>query len=447
MNNKVDMTQGPFLKKIIVFVIPLALSSILQLLFNAADVIVVGQFAGSNSLAAVGSTSSLINLIINLFIGVSVGTSVVLGQYIGKNDFNKSHSTVKTSMFTALIFGIVLVFIGNIIARPALELMDTPSECLDLAALYMKIYFLGMPGFMIYTFGAALLRAVGDTKRPLYFLFAAGVINVIFNLIFVIVFHLDVAGVAIATIMSQYVSAILILIMLKNGDGFMHFDLRELSFDKDIFMQMIHVGLPAGLQGVVFNISNVLIQSSVNSFGSIVMAGNTAASNIEGFVYVAMNSVYQACLSFTSTNVGAKKFDNVDKILRTCEFVVIVIGLVCGLGAYLAGPWLLRIYNSDPQVIQYGLNRLSVVCASYFLCGVMDVLVGTLRGNGWSFVPMIVSLTGACLFRIIWIFTVFAALHTQFSLYVSYPLSWILTAFAHFITYLILRKKRNKQLA
>lgn len=443
MSSKVvDMTQGPYLKKIVVFVIPLALSSILQLLFNAADVIVVGQFAGSNSLAAVGSTTALINLIINLFMGVSVGSSVVLGQYIGKEDTDNCKKTVKTSIFVSIIFGFLLVFIGTFLTGPALELMGTPEECINLASIYMRIYFLGMPGFMVYNFGAAVLRAIGDTKRPLYFLFTAGVVNVIFNLIFVIVFHLDVAGVAIATIMSQYISAILILLLLKNSEGFMHVTFRELEFDKEIFKEIVHVGLPAGLQGCVFSISNVLIQSSVNSFGSTVMAGNTASGNIEGFVYVAMNSVYQACLSFTSTNIGAKKYKNADHILLTCIGLVTVIGLVLGVGAYLSGNVLLRIYSSDEQVIQYGVNRLAIVCAPYFICGIMDTFVGALRGNGYSIVPMIVSLTGACLFRIIWIFTIFQMNHTQFMLYISYPISWFLTASIHCITYLVIRRKR-----
>lgn len=444
MNTKMDMTNGPFLKKIIIFVIPLALSSILQLLFNAADVIVVGQFVGSTSLAAVGSTTSLINLIVNLFVGISVGGSVVLGRYIGKNNDKACAKTVKTSMITSLIFGIALVIIGEALARPMLELMSTPDDVIDLSTLYLRIYFLGMPGFMIYNFGAACLRAIGDTKRPLYYLTIAGVINVIFNLVFVIIFHLDVAGVAIATIMSQYVSALLILWMLNKQEGFLHFNFKEIEFHKDIFFEIIKIGLPAGIQSVIFNISNVLIQSSVNSFGSTVMAGNTAASNIEGFVYVAMNSVYQACLSFTSANVGANKYDNVRKVLRTCLLTVTVVGLVTGLGGYLAGPYLLRIYNRDPDVIKYGLNRLGLVCAPYFLCGLMDTMVGALRGNGYSITPMIVSLTGACLFRIIWILTIFNTYHTQFSLYISYPISWTLTFIAHLITYFIIQRKFPK---
>lgn len=445
MNKKVEMTEGPFLKKIVYFVIPLALSSILQLLFNAADVIVVGRFVGKNSLAAVGSTSSLINLIVNLFVGISVGGSVVLGRYIGKKNDEASAKTVKTSMFTSLLFGIALIIIGEALTRPMLELMGTAEDVIDLSTLYMRIYFLGMPGFMIYNFGAAALRAVGDTKRPLYFLTVAGIVNVIFNLIFVLIFHLDVAGVAIATIMSQYISAILILFILNKSDGFLHFNFKELEFHKDIFFEMIKIGLPAGIQSVIFNISNVLIQSSINSFGSTVVAGNTAASNIEGFVYAAMNSVYQACLSFTSANVGANKYDNVRQVLKTSLAVVIIIGLFMGLGGYILGPYLLQIYNKDPNVIQYGLNRLQLVCAPYFLCGIMDVMVGTLRGNGYSITPMIVSLTGACLFRIIWIFTVFSIYHTQFFLYISYPISWALTFTAHLITYFIISKKFPKQ--
>lgn len=436
-----DMCNGPLLKKIILFAIPLMLSGVLQLLFNAADVIVVGRFTGNEALAAVGSTSSLINLLINLFVGVSVGANVLLGKHIGARDEENASKTVHTAVTFSLVVGIAMIFVGFFLSRPLLELMGTPEDVINLSVLYMRIYFVGMPAFMFYNFGAALLRAVGDTKRPLYFLTLAGIINVIFNLIFVIVFHMGVAGVALATIISEGISAFLVFLCLKGADGVLHLDHRSLSFHKDVAIQMMKIGLPAGLQGCIFSVSNVLIQSSVNSFGSIAMAGNTASANLEGFVYNAMNSLYQTSLSFTSQNMGAKKYKRVDKILIECLVIVMIVGIVMGGGAYLIGTSLLSIYSSDPQVISYGLLRMSLICVPYFLCGMMDVFVGSLRGMGYSVMPMLVSLTGACLFRIIWIFTIFATNRSLFILYFSYPVSWALTATAHLICYMIVRKK------
>lgn len=436
-----DMCNGPLLKKIILFAIPLMLSGVLQLLFNAADVIVVGRFTGNEALAAVGSTSSLINLLINLFVGVSVGANVLLGKHIGARDEENASKTVHTAVTFALVVGIAMIFVGFFLSRPLLELMGTPEDVINLSVLYMRIYFVGMPAFMFYNFGAALLRAVGDTKRPLYFLTLAGIINVIFNLIFVIVFHMGVAGVALATIISEGISAFLVFLCLKGADGVLHLDHRSLSFHKDVAIQMMKIGLPAGLQGCIFSVSNVLIQSSVNSFGSIAMAGNTASANLEGFVYNAMNSLYQTSLSFTSQNMGAKKYKRVDKILIECLVIVMIVGIVMGGGAYLIGTSLLSIYSSDPQVISYGLLRMSLICVPYFLCGMMDVFVGSLRSMGYSVMPMLVSLTGACLFRIVWIFTIFATNRSLFVLYFSYPVSWALTATAHLICYMIVRKK------
>lgn len=436
-----DMCNGPLLKKIILFAIPLMLSGVLQLLFNAADVIVVGRFTGNEALAAVGSTSSLINLLINLFVGVSVGANVLLGKHIGARDEENASKTVHTAVTFALVVGIAMIFVGFFLSRPLLELMGTPEDVINLSVLYMRIYFVGMPAFMFYNFGAALLRAVGDTKRPLYFLTLAGIINVIFNLIFVILFHMGVAGVALATIISEGISAFLVFLCLKGADGVLHLDHRSLSFHKDVAIQMMKIGLPAGLQGCIFSVSNVLIQSSVNSFGSIAMAGNTASANLEGFVYNAMNSLYQTSLSFTSQNMGAKKYKRVDKILIECLVIVMIVGIVMGGGAYLIGTSLLSIYSSDPQVISYGLLRMSLICVPYFLCGMMDVFVGSLRGMGYSVMPMLVSLTGACLFRIVWIFTIFATNRSLFVLYFSYPVSWALTATAHLICYMIVRKK------
>ena len=347
-------------------------------------------------------------------------------------------------MLTAIGGGVLLIFVGLFLARPLLELTGTPDDVIDQATLYMRIYFVGMPAFMVYNFGAAILRAIGDTKRPLYFLFLSGVINVIFNLIFVIVFHMGVAGVALATIISQAISAVLILLCLMGMDGPCHLNIKEMKMHGECLKEMLKIGLPAGLQGMIFNISNVLIQSSVNSFGSLVMAGNTAASNIEGFVYTAMNAVYQTSLSFTGQNMGAKQFKRVDKILVQCLLVVSVVGLVLGNGAYLLGDKLLGIYSSDPQVIQYGLLRMSIISCTYFLCGVMDVFVGSIRGLGYSIMPMLVSLTGACLFRVIWIFTIFQWERTLFCLYISYPISWILTFAVHLLCFAYAYRKMMK---
>lgn len=441
------MCHGPLFSKLIMFAIPLILSGVLQLLFNAADIVVVGRFTGSHALAAVGSTSSLINLLVNLFIGVSVGANVLLGKFCGAQDYKNASETVHTAIYIAIWGGVMMIFAGLILARPLLELMGTPMDVIDLSVLYMRIYFIGMPAFMIYNFGAAILRAVGDTKRPLYFLTVAGIVNVLFNLLFVIVFKMGVAGVALATIISETISAGLILLSLMQSDGILRLHLKEMKFHKDKVVGMLKIGLPAGLQGMIFNISNVLIQSSVNSFGSVVMAGNTAASNIEGFVYTSMNAIYQTSLSFTSQNMGAKQYHRIDKILLQCLGVVTVVGLILGVGAFLCGHTLLGIYSSSEDVITHGISRLSVVCAFYFLCGIMDVMVGSLRGMGYSIMPMLVSLTGACLFRVIWIFTIFQMEHTLFSLYISYPISWILTFSAHVICYLVVRRKALMKVA
>ena len=438
------MCEGAILPKILVFSFPLMLSGILQLLFNAADIVVVGRFSGSQALAAVVSTGSLINLLVNLFIGLSIGTNVLVARYFGAKDEKGVQDTVHTSIMVAIIGGIFLIFVGVFLARPLLELMGTPIDVIDQSVLYMKIFFLGMPAFMVYNFGAAVLRAIGDTKRPLYFLFASGIVNVILNLIFVIGFGMGVAGVALATILAQYLAMVMILECLRKTEGLCHLDYHKLKISKDKMLQMMKIGIPAGFQGIVFNISNVLIQSSINSFGSLVMAGNTAASNIEGFVYVAMNAVYQTALSFTSQNFGAKKFRRIDQVLVHCQILVSVVGLVLGIGAYLAGNQLLGIYTSDAQVVAYGMNRLVIISTMYFTCGIMDVFAGTIRGLGYSVMPMIVSLLGACVFRIVWIFTIFQMYHTQFILYISYPISWVLTGSIHLFCYLWIRKKDFK---
>lgn len=440
------MVHGPLLGKMLTFALPLMLSSVLQLLFNAADVIVVGRFAGSQALAAVGSTGSLINLLVNLFIGLSVGTNVLVARYLGGGDWDNCQETVHTSILLSVIGGAALVLVGVFLSRPLLRLMGSPSDVLDQATLYMQIYFAGMPVNMLYNFGSAVLRSTGDTKRPLYFLIIAGVINVALNLFTVIVLHMGVAGVAIATVASQAVSAILTLRCLIHMDGMCHVNLKKLHIYKDKLLQMIHVGLPAGLQGIVFSISNVLIQSSINSFGSVAMAGNTAASNLEGFLYVVMNSIYQTALSFASQNMGAKAYDRLKKIAILSVIIVTVFGLAGGGILMLFRYPLLHIYSSADDVIAYGAIRMGVICLTYFICGIMDTMVGNLRGLGYSIMPMIVSLAGACGLRIIWIFTVFQWHHDLRTLYISYPVSWAVTALAHILCYIIVKKRFDKRI-
>ena len=440
-----DMCNGPLLGKIIIYYIPLMLSGILQLLFNAADIVVVGQFAGDEALAAVGSTSSLINLLVNVFIGLSVGTNVLVARFYGAGQKKELSDMVHTSILTSLVSGVFLIFVGVFLSKPILEWMATPADVIGMSVLYIRIYFAGMPVMMLYNFGSAVLRAVGDTKRPLYYLTSAGVINVILNLIFVIVFHLGVAGVALATVISQGVSALLVLRCLMKTESDYRLELSKLRINWEKLGKMIRIGIPAGLQGALFSISNVLIQSSVNSFGKIAMAGNTAASNIEGFVYTSMNALYQTSISFTGQNYGARKFDRIAKILGICLGLVIGVGLVLGNSAYIFGGTILKLYTNNPEAISYGVLRLSVICTSYFLCGMMDVIVGSIRGLGYGIMPMLVSLTGACLFRVIWICTVFQKFHTLTCLYLSYPISWGLTFMAHLFCFLIVFLKVKKR--
>ena len=443
---EIDMVTGPLLGKILIFAIPLVLSGILQLLFNAADIVVVGQFVGNQALAAVGSTGALINLLINLFMGLSIGTNVLVARSYGAGKKDELDEVVHTSILTALLSGTFLVIVGLLLARPALEIMGTPEDVIDEAAVYMRIYFIGMPSTMAYNFGSAVLRAVGDTKRPLYFLTVSGVVNVILNLIFVIVFRMSVSGVALATIISQTLSAFLVLRCLMLTDSDYKLVLSRLRIVPDKFFKMLSIGLPAGLQGTLFSLSNVLIQSSVNSFGSVAMAGNTAASNVEGFVYTSMNSIYQTSISFTGQNHGAMKVKRIGKILLMCQTIVILIGLVMGNAVYFFGSDILKLYSSDPQVIEYGLRRMSIIATTYFLCGMMDVIVGSLRGMGYSIMPMLVSLAGACGFRVLWIYTIFQEYHTLQCLYISYPISWTLTFSVHFICFLVVYGRLRKRI-
>ena len=437
------MCSGPIVSRLLMFTGPLVLSSVLQLLFNAADVIVVGKYAGDNSLAAVGSVGPLINLLISLFMGLSIGSNVLASRYYGSGNDLQLSRTVHTSMLVSLISGIILAIVGVSFSTQILKWMNSPEETIMLASLYLKIYFLGMPASMVYNFGSALLRAVGDTRRPMYYLFIAGVINVILNLVFVINFKMDVAGVALATVTSQVISAVLVTVCLMRERGPLRLDLRMLSIDRVILAKIFRIGLPASFQGMLFSISNVIIQSSVNSFGAVTVAGNSAAQNIEGFVYVSMNAFYQACISFVSANVGARKFDRINSIVVRAEICVIITGMLLGGYAYADSQRLISLYTNSAAVVEAGSIRMMYVSLPYFLCGMMDVMVGALRGLGYAVLPMIVSLVGACGLRLLWIFTFFRMprFHETKYLYITYPVSWAVTFLAHVICFVIVRRK------
>ena len=450
-----DMTSGPIFPNIIRFTIPLILTGTLQLLYNAADIIVVGKFGSDTSLAAVSSTGALINLIVNVFMGLSIGASVLVSQCFGAGKMKDVSDAVHTSVAIALLSGVIVGIFGFFASRGMLELMDSPDDVIDLSALYVKIFFIGTPFNMLYNFGAAILRAVGDTKRPLYFLMFSGIINVILNLVFVISFGMDVAGVALATIISQAVSAILVTICLMRTDGPVKLHLRRIKIHWSKLVKIIGVGLPAGIQGSVFSISNVIIQSSVNAFGSAVMGGNGAAASIEGFIYTAMNSVYQAAITFAGQNFGAKKFKRIKTTAYECLGIVITVGFGLGVLAKLFATQLLSIYTDSESEIAYGIVRMNVICLTYFTCGTMDVMVGMLRGIGRSLIPTIDSILCVCGFRILWIFTYFASFKATgasvsdclTTLYISYPISWIMATAVHIICFLIFFAMAKKKAA
>ncbi|MCR5764648.1 MAG: MATE family efflux transporter [Treponema sp.] len=440
---QINMTEGPIFSKLLKFSIPLIFSSLLQLLFNAADIVVVGRFAGDNALAAVGSTGSLINLLVNLFQGLSIGTNVVAAHYFGANRKSELKETVHTAMLLSIYSGIIMTAVGVTFAVPILKLMQAPHEVLTLASVYLKIYFGGITATMIYNFGSALLRAVGDTQRPLYILFLAGIINVILNLIFVIIFHLDVAGVAWATVISQTISAILVVIILLKENEEYSLEIKNIKINMHIFTKIVKVGIPAGFQGIMFSFSNVIIQSFVNSFGSVLIAGNSAACNLEGFIYTSMNGFSQGALTFCSQNMGARKIDRIKKIVWISQLSIIVLGATMSGLFLLFGHQLLGIYTKSPEVIEAGLLRCKVIFTTYYLCGIMDSMANSIRGMGHSLMPVIVTIFGACIFRLIWLFTFFQipAFHTPLVIFLSYPLSWTITYIAHLICYKKILKK------
>lgn len=444
---EIDMCNGSIMNKLISFSIPLMISGILQLAFNAVDIVVVGRFSGSESLAAVGSTTALINVFTNLFIGISLGANVLAARFYAAGREKEMSETVHTAITFAIISGVVMALVGLFFSRGALELMGTPDNVINLSTLYMKIYFLGMPFFMLYNYGAAILRAVGDTKRPLLFLIVAGVINACLNLLLVIAFHLGVAGVAIATVTAQFVSCVLVLRCLYKSDSSYQLRFSKLMIKKVYLGQIFQVGIPAGIQSTVINFSNVLLQSSVNSFGSVAMAGYTAANNIFGFLYASINAVTQACMSFTSQNYGVGKYKRMDKVLIDCLILSVIVGGVLGCGAYFGGSPILSIYTEDPEVIKAGLEILSITTVPYFLCGIMDLFPGALRGMGSSTVPMILSVIGTVGTRILWIFGIFPSHRSLYILFISYPGSWIITIIMQVICYYFVRKKTYGQAA
>lgn len=441
-NNKyeIDMCNGTLMDKLISFSLPLMLSGILQLLFNAVDIIVVGRFTGSQALAAVGSTTALINIFTNLFIGISLGANVLAARFYASGKEKEMSETVHTSITLALISGLVMALAGVLLARFALNLMGTPNDVIDQSVLYMRIYFLGMPFFMLYNYGAAILRAVGDTKRPLFFLVISGMTNAVLNLVLVIVFHMGVAGVAIGTIVSQLISSILVLRCLYTSNTSYRLYFSKLGIKTQYLKQIFQVGIPAGIQSTVINLSNALLQSSVNSFGSVAMAGYTAANNIFGFLYMSVNAVTQSCMSFTSQNYGVKKLKRMDRVLLDCMILSVGVTLTLGCGAYFFGPELLKIYTSDADVIRCGVEVLAFTTVPYFCCGIMDLLPGALRGMGYSGVPMILSIIGTVGTRIVWIFGLFPAHRSLSFLFISYPVSWILTILMQTVCFCFVRK-------
>lgn len=442
-----DMTKGPFLKKILIFSLPLMLTGLLQLAYNSADVIVVGRFVGKEALAAVGSTGSLVNLFLNVFLGLSMGAGVMVARHIGERDEKTVHECVHTAMLMSVICGFFIGAVGFLASPFMLRLMAVPDDVIELASLYLRIYFLGSPGLLAYNFGASIIRATGDTKRPLYILTFSGLVNVVLNLILIIVFKMGVSGVAIATIVSQYLSAIFIVIYLMRMPNACRLVIGRLKIYKDELRSIIRLGLPAGVQNSLFSVSNVIIQSTVNSFGSVAMAGIAAGSNFDSYVYTCTNAVAQTTMTFTSQNMGAKKYSNIGKVYRYCILITLVVGIGMGSVGSIFGDWIVGLFSDDPQVIEIGAQRLALIMPFYFFCSLMDVAASQIRGMGKSFEPMIVSLVGACGIRLFWIYFILPLNRTLMFLYWAYPVSWAVTFFAQFAMYFILKRRMFENIA
>ena len=444
-NHDMDMCSGPLFRKILIFALPIMAMNILQLLFNAADMIVVGRFSGSDALAAVGATGALINLIVNLFMGLSVGTSVVIAQDYGANRPDAVSRSVHTSIAISIVGGLVVMVAGILSCQPLLFMMGTPQDIFDLSLLYLKIYFIGVPASMVYNFGSAILRAVGDSRHPMYYLIITGIVNVVLNLFFVIVLHMSVDGVAWATVISQYLSVLLILICLYRCDGAIQFLPSKLHIDWQKLKAIIKIGLPAGLQGLLFSISNVLIQSAVNLFGSTMVAASSAASNVEGFVGTTMNAYYNAAITFTGQNMGAKKYDRIDTVAKVWTVLIFATWILMGGATLIFGRPLLGLYTSDPEVVDLGMVRMRVMMVAYFTCGTMNVYPGLTRGMGYSILPMLSTLIGACLMRIVWLATLFTWHPTVIMLFACYPVTWALAGLGQVGSFFYARHQIRKK--
>ncbi len=446
-NRDIDMCNGPLFINILLFALPIMAMNILQLLFNAADMAVVGRFSGSKALAAVGATGSLINLLVNLFMGLSVGTSVIVAQDYGAGKPSDISNSVHTSIVISIIGGLVVMAAGIIFCKPLLEIMGTPGDIIDLSVLYMKIYFIGIPASMVYNFGAAILRAIGDSRRPMYYLTIGGIVNVVLNLIFVAVFNMSVAGVAWSTVISQYLSALLIMICLYRSDGAIRLAPKKMRINGQKLKDIVRIGLPAGLQNLLFSISNVMVQSAVNSFGSTMVAASSASGNVEGFVGTPMNAYYNAAITFTGQNMGAKKYDRIDTIAKVCTALVFATWIIVGGAVVLFGRPLLSIYTSDPGVIELGMLRMKVMMAVFFSCGIMNVFPGLTRGMGYSILPMLCTLVGACVMRIVWLATIFAWNPTVITLFACYPVTWTLAGLGQVGSFFYARHQIRKKAA
>lgn len=445
LKKNINMLEGPLLKNIILYTIPIILTGFLQLLFNAADLVIVGQFCGSISVAAVGATNSVTSLIVNLFLGLSAGAGVVMANSLGAKDNEDSFRVIHTAMPLALVCGAFLTIVGITVSKPILTLMGTPSDVLPLSATYMKIYFAGIIAMLVYNFGAAILRAAGDTQGPLIYLSIAGVINVALNVMFVTLFDMNVAGVALATTISQIVSATLVVIRLMRRNDAARFYIKKMRFYKRQLIRIINIGVPAGIQSSMFSISNVLIQSSVNSFGSAAVSGAAAASSIENFVFIAMNAFHQTGLNFAGQNAGAGNYKRIKKIAALSLASVSVLGLVGGVLVWAFARQLLGIYiTNSEEAIMYGITKMTFICLPYFIEGLMDTTTGLLRGIGSSFAPMLITIFGTCVFRVVWIYTVFAYFRTYPSLLISYVASWTLTLTVELILFIVLINKKTK---
>ena len=443
-NLTADMTTGPFFKKIILFSIPLIFTGLLQLVYNTADTVIVGRFAGKQALAAVGSTGSLVALILNVFMGLAMGAGVVTAKYIGAGNMQKIKRCTHTAMLLSVVCGIAVGIIGFFVSGWMLRLMNVEAEILALSTLYLKIYFLGAPGMLIYNFGAAILRSHGDTQRPLYILFLSGIVNIVLNLILVIPVKLGVSGVAIATVVSQYISAVLVVVCLLRTDSVIKIHLKELRIHKTELLEIIKIGVPAGIQNSMFSIANVIIQSSVNAFGENAMAGIAAGSNYDSYIYTCTNAFAQTTMTFTSQNVGAEKYENVSKIYGRCLLLTCVVagGLSC-IG-YVLRSQIVGIFSDVPEVIAIGAERMQLIMPFYITCSLQDVAAGQIRGLGRSTEPMLVSLIGTCGVRLLWLFVFLPMNRTLMNLFVAYPLSWAITFIAQAALYAVLKKKLMK---